>query len=55
MSACVFCQIETGESTLCGRCADLCVMIYRDTVTARRILEFYEKPVQVEKTLDKLT
>jgi hypothetical protein len=48
MSACVFCQIETGESSLCRKCADLCVMIYRDTATARRIVEFYEKPATID-------
>jgi len=46
MSACVFCQIETGESSLCRRCADLCVMIYRDTATAQKIVNFYNKPLQ---------
>jgi len=46
MPNCVFCEKTVGESSLCRRCADLCVMIHGNTATARRIVEFYEKPVQ---------
>ena len=46
MPNCIFCEKTTGESSLCNRCADLCVMIYRDTATAQKIVNFYNKPVQ---------
>ena len=48
MPNCIFCEKTVGESSLCRKCADLCVMIYRDTATARRIVEFYEKPATID-------
>jgi len=46
MYSCIFCLKLTDESSLCSRCADLCVMIYRDTATVQKIVNFYNKPVQ---------